>query len=175
MRILKIISPALVAVALVAAPVGSAAAAGGPVGCSGTGSFGPSTSPTVRVTPAGEMFVAFTFVGLHPYCSAPGGVDDETGTLAGTMSEHITAGGQFDLTFLETMTLEDGSSDQWRGSATGSVAPSGLPTVSASEVRTVGTGTGQLAGVEGHGSFEITGFGGAGLTFADTIFYSYPA
>ena len=175
MRILRTCAPVLVAAVLAVLPIeaSGAAAASGPVPCSGTGSFGPTATPTVRQTPGGETFVAFPFDGLHPYCSAPGGVDDQIASLSGNMTEHITAGGSFDLQFLETMTLGDGSADQWRGTAIGTIASSGLPMVSASEVRTVGVGTGQLEGVQGRGSFQITGFGGDGFTFADTIYYVY--
>jgi hypothetical protein len=174
MRILRILTPVLVAVVLTSLPVevSGAGAAAGPAACSGTGSFGPSGPPTVQ-TSGGETFVAFAFDGAHPYCSTPGVVDAQPAVLSGNMTEHVTADGNFDLQFLETMTLADGSSDQWQGTATGTISPSGLPVVSASEVRTVGVGTGQLEGVEGHGSFQITGFGGYGFTFADTIYYVY--
>ena len=174
MQTLKTLSAVLVVAALAALPVeaSGAAAATGPVACSGIGWFGPTATPTVR-TSGGETFVAFAFDGIHPYCSAPGGTADQTASLSGTMTEHITANGSFDLQLLETMTLGQGSADQWRGTAIGTINSLGLPVVSVSEVRTVGLGTGQLEGVEGHGSFEITGFSEYGFAFADTIYYVY--
>lgn len=175
MRISGILGVGAVTIGLLATQVAPARASGPPVSCSGSGSFGPSSTPVVRMA-GGETFVTFSFHGTHPYCSAPGGkVDDTPATLSGTLSEHVTAAGQFDLRFNETMTLADGSTDQWRGDATGTVLGSGLLSVQTSEVRTVGTGTGQLAGVHGEGSFQITGFGGYGFTFSDVISYVYPA
>ena len=161
--------------ALSGAPVlaGAARAASGPVACSGTGSFGPSGAVISR-SAGGEVIVSFPFDGVHPYCPAPGGVDDVQASIAGTLSEEITAQGHFALQFAETLTLPGGSgADQWRGEASGTIS-NGLPVVLVSEVRTVGTGTGELAGVVGHGRFQITGFGGYGLEFSDEIFYLYP-
>ncbi len=161
--------------ALSGAPLlgGAAGAASGPVACNGTGSFGPSGPATSRSV-GSDVIVSFPFDGVHPYCPAPGGVDDVEASIAGTLTEAITAQGHFDLQFDETMTLPGGSgADQWRGEASGTIS-NGLPVVSVSEVRTVGTGTGELANVVGHGSFQITGFGGYGLEFSDEIFYLYP-
>jgi hypothetical protein len=173
MRISGILGVGAVTIGLLATQAAPARAGGPPVPCSGTGSFGPNSTPVVR-TVGGETFVTFSFDGTHPYCSAPGGSVDEYGSLSGTMSEQVTAAGQFDLQFNETMTVPDGS-DQWIGNATGTVLGSGLLAVQTSEVRTVGTGTGQLAGVRGEGSFQITGFGGYGFIFSDVISYVYPA
>jgi hypothetical protein len=171
---LRWFAPLTLAGALLGAPglSGSASAATGPVLCSGSGSFGPTAPPVVRSV-GGETLVSFPFAGLHPYCPAPGGIADVTARIDGTLNEEITAQSHFDLYFAETMTLPDGSSDQWRGEASGKVATSGLLVVSVSEVRTVGTATGQPAGVVGNGTFKITGFGGYGFEFADEISYVY--
>jgi len=155
-HLVSLASASLLALAI----VGSAAAA--PASCVGSGWVAPDPS-TIEVRVAdGVTFIAFEFFGEHPLCLADGTL--VVGAVEGQLWQRIGSDGSVNIRFEETLFYGDGTL-AYRGNATGNA--SGW----SSHVRTVGTGTGSLAGIHGQGTFSpIDPATGA---FSDEIFYVY--
>lgn len=140
----------------VATPVAAA-----PTSCAGAGIVFPVSLPEVRVA-GGTTFVEFDFAGEHPLCLADG--TRLQAAASGHLWQQTHADGSGSLRFVETLS--------WAG---GELNYIGNATFNASgwigHVRTVGSGTGALAGIHGQGTFSpIDPLTGA---FTDEIFYVY--
>ena len=146
---------ALLTVGLSIVPVSAAT----PVACAGTVSLTP-TSVSVRA--AGPTIVeSINYTGEHGICLADGRT--VTATLVGSLSETIGSNGIVILFHFDELAAYDGGTLGYRGDA--SLTTAGWQ----SAVRTVGWGTGPLAGIEGRGTFAPTG----PTTFTDVISYTY--
>jgi hypothetical protein len=154
-RLTSLVLATVLALAAVA-PVAAA-----PVTCDGYAILTGTSNMEVRISGDGTTFIEFDFTGLHTVCLADGTVD--MGTIDGRLSQRIGADGVTDIRFVETLSY-DGGTLEFRGNAVGN------GDVWRSAVRTVGAGTGSLAGIQGQGQFWPAGPG----VFADSIAYIYP-
>jgi hypothetical protein len=152
----------MVTAGLLALAIAGPAAAAKPAACAGAGWVAPDVT-TIQVRAAdGVTFVTFEFFGEHPICLADG--TQTSATISGRLWQRTGRDGAVNLRFFETLSVAGGTLD-YRGNATFNAA--GWH----SHVRTVGTGTGTLAGITGQGTFSpidpVTG------AFSDVIFYAY--
>ena len=146
---------ALLSVGLSVTPVSAAT----PLACAGTVSLTP-TSVSVRA--AGPISVeSISYTGEHGICLADG--TTVIATLAGRLTETIGANGIVTLFRFDELASYDGGTLGYQGDA--SLTTAGWH----SAVRTVGSGTGPLAGIEGRGTFAPT----SPTTFSDVISYTY--
>jgi hypothetical protein len=135
-------------------------ASAAPAPCYGTVVIQSVVNYEVR-TADGTTFTSFDFTGTHELCLSDGTLVE--GTIAGHLDQALTSGGVLTLHFAETLTYGSGTldfvgdaianGDVWRGS-----------------VRSVGAGTGDLAGISGQGRFWPT----SATSFGDVINYVYP-
>lgn len=151
----------LVLAAAAALALTGTAVAGQPVACAGTVSIAPDPASFEVREAGGNTFVSFAFTGTHDFCLADGSV--VTGTVAGELTQRTGADGSLSIRFSETFAYGDGTL-AYRGEA--SLNGSGWQ----SNVQTVGSGTGSLAGIHGHGAFFPTATPGL---FTDVIYYHY--
>lgn len=158
MRLRASLAGALASAALLA---GAMPVAASPTACVGSGQIWPVEAPQVRVAD-GTTFIDFDFGGVHPICLADGTLVPAA-SVSGHVWQRIDPDGSIFVRFHETLTY-DGGELQYRGNATFNA--SGWQ----SAVRTVGSGTGPLAGIVGHGTFSPISADGA---FTDEIFYTY--
>lgn len=156
-RLLTLAATGLLAL-LLAAP----AAAAKPIACVGAGWVAPDPATITTRTADGVTFIKFEFFGEHSLCLADG--TEVSGTVAGKLWQRVGKNGSIKLRFYETLSV-DGGTLNYRGNAT--LNGAGWR----SHVRTVGVGTGALAGIHGRGTFSpvdpVTG------AFTDEIFYVY--
>ena len=135
------------------------ASAAAPTACAGTIDLASVWNQSMRAA-GPETIVSFDFAGTHDICLADG--SKVAGDIVGHLVEHLAPDGSLTLHFDEVLSFDDGTV-RFRGEA------SLIDGNWRSEVRTVGAGTGVLAGVEGHGSFYPTG----PSSFDDVIDYEY--
>jgi hypothetical protein len=138
---------------------GTAAAA--PTACGGAGYIYPTSAINSRVA-SDITFIDFDFAGVHPLCLADG--TQVQGVVAGHVWQRLYPDGSLFVRFAERLSL-NGASLHYAGNAT--LNSAGWH----SHVRTVGAGTGALAGIHGQGAFSpidpVTG------AFTDEIHYVY--
>jgi hypothetical protein len=154
-RLLSLVLAPVLALAM-AIPV----AAAGPVTCHGVAILTSTSNVEVRFAD-GVTFLEFDFAGDHTICLADGTVD--MATIEGRLSQRTGPDGTVNIRFVETLTYNGGTLE-FRGEAVGN------GNVWRSAVRTVGPGTGSLAGIHGQGTFWPT----SATSFADSIAYVYP-
>jgi hypothetical protein len=138
-----------------------AAVSSAPIPCAGTVQLTGTSNLEVRVADS-HTFVEFDFTGLHDICLADSSV--VTGEIAGHLMQRTSADGDLSLRFDEILSYGGGTLG-YRGEA--SLADGKWQ----SHVRTVGRGTGPLAGIHGQGTFWFTG----PTSLADVISYVYRA
>jgi hypothetical protein len=137
-------------------------AAAAPLPCSGSGWVAPIVQ-SIEVRQMGQVTeTTFDYFGQHPICLADG--QQVTGDISGRLVQRNGPGGSLGLQFDEVLSYGGGALG-YRGDATYS------STGWTSHVRTVGDGSGPLAGIEGQGAFSPIDPGTGG--FSDQIFYVY--
>lgn len=150
---------ATVAAAAFAVAPGAVAEAASPVPCHGTVAITGTSNFDVR-TAGGHTIVAFDFIGVHDICLRDG--SKVVASIAGRLVQRLSPNGDLTLRFDEVLSYGGGSLG-FRGEASLSGGKW------QSHVQSVGTGTGQLAGIHGQGEFWFTG----PTSFADVISYVY--
>lgn len=135
------------------------AAAAAPVACPGTVRITPTAVSVSSAGPVTRLQIAY--VGTHTICLADGSL--VPASLSGVLIETIgVSGNPIHFRFAELASY-GGGAISYRGDAV-------LTSIGwQSAVRTVGFGTGPLAGIEGQGRFTPT----SQTTFDDVIYYTY--
>lgn len=141
--------------------IGALPVAASPTSCVGSGQIWPVETPQVRMAD-GATFIDFAFGGVHPLCLADG-TFVPAAPVGGHVWQRIDADGSIFVRFAETLSYGGGEL-HYRGNATFNAG--GWQ----SAVRTVGQGSGPLAGIVGQGTFSPIGADGS---FSDEIFYVY--
>lgn len=157
---------AAAAVAVAAAFAGLADAAA-PVACEGTVQLTGTSNVEARAAD-GQTFVEFDFTGIHTLCLADG--TEVSGTVAGHLAQKTNASGDGTLRFDEILTYDGSAPAAGTLSYRGQASFAGDGSKWQGHVRTVGQGTGVLAGIHGQGEFWPTG----PTSFGDRISYVYP-
>jgi hypothetical protein len=149
---------AAVAALFVSSGPATAAEAAAPAACSGTVVITPTSVSSTSSGPVTIVNIGYT--GFHTVCLSNGLV--VTASLSGQLVETIRSSGVTNYRFAEVASYGGGSL-AYRGDA--SLTAGGWQ----SAVRTVGQGTGPLAGIVGQGRFWPT----SATTFDDVIYYTY--